>query len=230
MLELRQLGYHQDDFHFTADTAITAGFTALIGPSGAGKSTLLNMIAGFLAPATGRILWDGRDITDLAPAKRPVSILFQDNNLFPHLTVTANLALALTTRRPDRSQLNQIEDALTQVGLQGMGNRKPAALSGGQQGRAALARVLLQDRPLMLLDEPFSALGPALRTEMLDLVARLAADRGIQVLMVSHAPEDARRVAQEVALVSQGALHPPQPTGPFFASPTAQLTAYLGDS
>ncbi|WP_417524316.1 ATP-binding cassette domain-containing protein [Marinovum sp.] len=230
MLELRRLGYHQDDFHLTADTTITAGFTALIGPSGAGKSTLLNMIAGFLAPTTGRILWDGADITDLAPAKRPVSILFQDNNLFPHLTVTENLALALTTRRPDKARLAQIDAALAQVGLQDMGPRKPAALSGGQQGRAALARVLLQDRPLMLLDEPFSALGPALRTEMLDLVARLASERGIKALMVSHAPEDARRVADEVALVSQGTLHQPQPTAPFFASPTAQLTAYLGDS
>ncbi|WP_283644177.1 ATP-binding cassette domain-containing protein [Marinovum algicola] len=229
MLELRRIAYHQEDFHLTADTRISAGFTALIGPSGAGKSTLLNMIAGFLAPTSGQVLWDGQEISGLPPAKRPVSILFQDNNLFPHLTVRANLALAMTTRCPDADQLARIEAALAQVGLGGMGGRRPAALSGGQQGRAALARVLLQDRPLMLLDEPFSALGPALRSEMLDLVARLAAEQGIRVLMVSHAPEDARRVADEVALVSQGALHPPQPTQGFFATPSKQLQAYLGD-
>ncbi|WP_323767800.1 ATP-binding cassette domain-containing protein [Marinovum sp.] len=230
MLELRQLAYTQGDFHLTADTTISAGFTALIGPSGAGKSTVLNMIAGFLAPTSGQVLWDGQDITALPPARRPVSILFQDNNLFPHLTVAANLALALTIRRPDAAQRRRVDAALAEVGLEGLGPRKPAALSGGQQGRAALARVLLQDRPLMLLDEPFSALGPALRTEMLDLVARLAAEQGIQVLMVSHAPEDARRVAGEVALVSHHQLHPPEPTDTLFATPSAHLKAYLGDA
>ena len=81
MLELRRIAYHQEDFHLTADTRISAGFTALIGPSGAGKSTLLNMIAGFLAPSAGRVVWDGRDLTPIAPAGRPISILFQDNNL-----------------------------------------------------------------------------------------------------------------------------------------------------
>lgn len=230
MLELRRLAYTQGAFHLTADTRITAGFTALIGPSGAGKSTVLNMIAGFLTPTAGQVLWDGQDITGLPPARRPVSILFQDNNLFPHLSINANLALALTTRRPDAAQSRRIAAALSQVGLEGLGDRKPAGLSGGQQGRAALARVLLQDRPLMLLDEPFSALGPALRTEMLDLVTRLATAQGIQVLMVSHAPEDARRVADAVALVSHGALHPPQPTAEVFANPSAHLKAYLGDS
>ena len=104
MLELRRIAYHQEDFHLTADTRISAGFTALIGPSGAGKSTLLNMIAGFLAPTSGQVLWDGQEISGLPPAKRPVSILFQDNNLFPHLTVRANLALAMTTRCPDGAQ------------------------------------------------------------------------------------------------------------------------------
>lgn len=228
MLELQGVEVVQDDFRLTADCAFGAGFTALIGPSGAGKSTILNMIAGFCAPQRGRILWDGRDIGGLAPARRPVSILFQDNNLFPHLTVAANLALALTTRRPTADHLARVAQALEQVGLHGMEARKPAGLSGGQQGRAALARVLLQDRPLMLLDEPFSALGPALRAEMLDLVARLAGERGIAVIMVSHAPEDARRVADQTTLVVDGALHPPRDTGPLFADPPPDLRAYLG--
>lgn len=228
MLELQDIEIVQDDFRLTADCTFSKGFTALIGPSGAGKSTILNMVAGFLAPTRGRILWDGRDIGGLAPAKRPVSILFQDNNLFPHLTIAANLALALTTRRPSEEQLVRVAQALEQVGLRGMEARKPAELSGGQQGRAALARVLLQDRPLMLLDEPFSALGPALRGEMLELVARLAREQGITVIMVSHAPEDAKRVADQTALVSDGALHPPRDTGPLFADPPPDLRAYLG--
>ncbi len=228
MLELRRITLRQDGFTLAADTRISAGFTALIGPSGAGKSTLLNLIAGFLAPSRGAVLWDGRDLTGLPPASRPVSILFQDNNLFPHLDLTANLALALTRGRPDSAQRARIAAALDQVGLAGLGGRRPAALSGGQQGRAALARVLLQDRPLMLLDEPFSALGPALRREMLDLTARLAAEQGIRVLMVSHAPEDARRSADQVALLSQGQLHPPRDTAAFFADPSPELRAYLG--
>lgn len=228
MLELQGVEIVQDDFRLTADCRFGDGFTALIGPSGAGKSTVLNTIAGFFAPRRGRILWDGRDIGGLAPAKRPVSILFQDNNLFPHLTIAANLALALTTCRPSAAHLARIAHALDQVGLRGMEARKPAELSGGQQGRAALARVLLQDRPLMLLDEPFSALGPALRAEMLDLVARLAREQGIAVIMVSHAPEDARRVADQTALVFEGVLHPPRDTGPLFANPPPDLRAYLG--
>ncbi|MGY3438953.1 MULTISPECIES: thiamine ABC transporter ATP-binding protein [unclassified Marinovum] len=228
MLELSTVTLEQAGFHLQADATFEGQFTALIGPSGAGKSTVLNMIAGFLPPSTGEILWGGAALTALPPAKRPVSILFQDNNLFPHLTITANLALALTTRRPSKDQVAKIETALEHVGLTGMGGRKPAELSGGQQGRAALARVLLQDRPLMLLDEPFSALGPALRAEMLDLVARLAGAAGIKVIMVSHAPEDARRVADQTAWVGDGHLHPPQPTATLFAAPPENLAAYLG--
>lgn len=228
MLELKALTIRQDDFTLRADASFGAGVTALIGPSGGGKSTLLNTVAGFITPSEGRVLWNGRDITDLAPAKRPVSILFQDNNLFPHLTITANLALALTMKRPTEQQRSVIDRALRDVGLDGMGPRKPAELSGGQQGRAALARVLLQDRPLMLLDEPFAALGPALRAEMLALVAQLAGQEGISVIMVSHAPEDAQRVAEETAIVAEGRVTAPAPTGSLFADPPEVLRDYLG--
>lgn len=228
MLELRDITLHLEGYHLAANAEFKGRFTALIGPSGAGKSTILNMIAGFLPPSSGQILWDNRPLDGLAPAKRPVSILFQDNNLFPHLTIAANLALALTTKRPTPAQTERINAALAQVGLADKGTRKPATLSGGQQSRAALARVLLQDRPLMMLDEPFSALGPALRAEMLDLVAQLAADAGIAVLMVSHAPEDAKRVADQVALVADGQLFPPQSTDRLFADPPPELRAYLG--
>ncbi|MDA7427832.1 ATP-binding cassette domain-containing protein [Primorskyibacter aestuariivivens] len=228
MLELKGLTIRQDDFSLQADAQFGAGFTTLIGPSGGGKSTLLDTIAGFITPSAGQVFWNGENITGLAPAKRPVSILFQDNNLFPHLTITANLALALTMKRPTEQQRSVIDRALREVGLDGMGNRKPAELSGGQQGRAALARVLLQDRPLMLLDEPFAALGPALRAEMLALVARLAGQKGIAVIMVSHAPEDALRVAEETSVVADGRVTVPQPTASLFDDPPDSLRAYLG--
>lgn len=228
MLELQGIAIRQGEFALQVDAGFAAPFTALIGPSGGGKSTVLNLIAGFVAPEAGRVLWNGQDITDLPPAKRPVSILFQDNNLFPHLTIAANLALALTTKRPTERERALIDQALSEVGLANMGDRKPAELSGGQQGRAALARVLLQDRPLMLLDEPFAALGPALRAEMLDLVARLASAKGIAVVMVSHAPEDAQRVAGETAIVANDKVTDPMVTRVLFDDPPEVLRDYLG--
>ncbi|MCB2067455.1 MAG: ATP-binding cassette domain-containing protein [Erythrobacter sp.] len=229
MLTLEALRIVQGDFSLRADWTLPAGITAVIGPSGAGKSTLLAAIAGFLAPASGRILWDGRDLGPVAPGQRPVAMLFQDHNLFPHLTAAQNVALALTHRaRLTAEQTAQVTRALERTGLAGLGGRKPAHLSGGQQSRVALARVLLQDRPLMLLDEPFSALGPALKAEMLDLVAELARETGAQVLMISHDPADARRIAAHSVLVAEGVAHPPQATGALLDAPPPALRAYLG--
>ncbi len=220
----------QGDFRLTADFTIRTGErVAVIGPSGAGKSTLLSVIAGFFAQSAGRILWDGRDIGPLPPGARPLSILFQDQNLFPHLTAGQNVALGL---RPDLRLSGEdqarVSAALARVGLAGMEDRRPGTLSGGQQGRVALARVLLRARPLMLLDEPFSALGPALKVEMLDLVAEIAADTGATVLMVSHDPEDALRVAGQTVLVADGIAHAPRPTAALLADPPPALAAYLG--
>ena len=121
-----------------------------------------------------------------------------------------------------------VEAALTRVGLAGLGGRKPAALSGGQRARVALARLMVQRRDILALDEPFAALGPALKAEMLALVAELARESGATVLMVSHAPEDARSVADEVIFVSDGRAEPPVKTANLFANPPAALRAYLG--
>ncbi|MFP4304209.1 MAG: ATP-binding cassette domain-containing protein [Rhodosalinus sp.] len=230
MLTLEKLVLERDGFRLTADWSLPNGsIAAVIGPSGGGKSTLLDAVAGFLAPASGRVLWEGRDLTDLSPGARPVAMLFQDNNLFPHLTAAQNVALALTPkRRLTTEQTRAVEDALARVGLPGLGLRRPAQLSGGQQGRVALARVLLQRKPLFLLDEPFAALGPAQRAEMLDLVAALAREQGASVLMVSHAPEDARRIADSVVLVVEGRAEAPAETARLFADPPPALRAYLG--
>ncbi|WP_420343064.1 ATP-binding cassette domain-containing protein [Paenirhodobacter sp.] len=230
MLALTDLTLAQGGFRLHADLRVATGArVALIGPSGAGKTTLLSAIAGFLAPARGRILWNGADITALPPGARPLSILFQDQNLFPHLTVAQNLGLglspALRLSAADRARIGAV---LARVGLEGLEARRPAALSGGQQSRVALARALLRARPLLLLDEPFAALGPALKAEMLDLVAEIARDQGTTVLMVSHDPQDARRLCPETIVVAGGEAAPPRPTGPLLDAPPPALRAYLG--
>ena len=229
-LTLDALVLSQPPFRLTADWSLPPGSrVALIGPSGAGKSTLLSAISGFFAPISGRILWQGQDITPLPPAQRPVSILFQDQNLFPHLTLAQNLGLGLNPRlRLTAADRARITETLARVGLAGMEGRKPGQLSGGQQGRAALARALLRARPILLLDEPFAALGPALKAEMLDLVAETATETGALTLLVTHDPEDAIRFADQTVLVADGIAAAPAPTAALFANPPAALRAYLG--
>ena len=230
MLELDKVVLRSGTFELSADLRVDGGaIVAVIGPSGAGKSTLLNAIAGFQPVAEGQVKWQGSDITRAAPSNRPVAMLFQDNNLFPHLTLAQNVGFGLRpTLRLFSSDKTQVEHALQRVGLQGLGARKPADISGGQQSRAALARVLLQKKPLILLDEPFAALGPAMRNEMLDLVAELAKESGATVLMVSHAPSDARQIADQIILVADNIAHPPLATGALLDNPPAALRAYLG--
>jgi thiamine transport system ATP-binding protein len=230
MLQLDHLVLAEPGFRLEADLTLPkSARCAVLGPSGAGKSTLLNAIAGFVAPQAGRVLWEGVDITDLPPGQRPVTILFQDQNLFPHLTVERNLALGLSRDgRMDGAARARIADALARTGLEGLGGRKPGQLSGGQQGRAALARALLRARPLLLLDEPFAALGPALKAEMLALVREVADETGATVLMVTHAPQDAQRFADVTMLVAEGRVDPPVVTAALFADPPPALAAYLG--
>jgi thiamine transport system ATP-binding protein len=232
MLALEGVVVAQEDWRLTADVSIEAGTsTAIFGPSGAGKSTLLDVIAGFIEPAAGRVLWEGRDLTPLPPAARPVTLLFQDHNLFAHLTVAQNVGLGLRPDlRLDPGERARVAAALSETELAGKEGRRPGELSGGERSRVALARALLRNRPLLLLDEPFAALGPALRAEMLDLVARIRAEQGATLLMVSHAPEDARRIAGQVVMVDDGRVSAPVETGALFADPPPALRAYLGVS
>ncbi|MGK7752889.1 MULTISPECIES: thiamine ABC transporter ATP-binding protein [unclassified Roseovarius] len=230
MLKLDAAHIRNGSFTLAADLTISGGATvAVIGPSGAGKSTLIEGIAGFLPVAQGRISWDGTDITDQPPGARPVAMLFQEDNLFPHLTLAQNVGLGLSPNlRLSAHDKTRVTEALDRVGLAGMATRKPGALSGGQRSRAALARVMLQDKPLLLLDEPFAALGPALRMEMLDLVAEIARETGATLLMISHAPEDARRITAQAVLVAEGTAHAPRPTGELLDNPPPVLRDYLG--
>ncbi len=230
VLRLEGLEIVQGDWQLRADLALEPGSaTALIGPSGAGKSTLLAAIAGFVEPARGRIVWNGRDLAPIGPADRPVTLVFQNHNLFAQLSVERNVGLGLRPDlRLDRNDWNRVAAALANVGLDGFGPRAPAALSGGERSRVALARALLRDRPILLLDEPFAALGPALRAEMLDLVARIRSESGATLLMVTHLPEDARRIAPATIVVEGGRAHPPGPTATLLDDPPPALAAYLG--
>ncbi len=230
MLTLERLILRQGRFQLDADWAVGLGERiALIGPSGAGKSTLLSVIAGFLAPCAGRVLWQGQDQAGVAPGARPVTTLFQDQNLFPHLTLAQNLGLGLSPDlRLSSSQWRAVDAALERVGLAGLGPRKPGALSGGQAGRAALARALLRARPILLLDEPFAALGPALRAEMLALVSEVATETGALVILVSHDPRDVQGFAQRTVVVADGVANAPVETARLFGDPPQALKDYLG--
>ena len=227
MLELRDIRLTQGDFTLTADFTLPAGRrAAVIGPSGGGKSTLLSVIAGFETPDYGRVLWQGADLAGMSPGSRPVAVLFQDGNLFPHLDLRTNVALGIApVARPGAEALARADAALARVGLEGLGGRYPGEVSGGQQGRAALARLTLTARPIVLMDEAFSALGPALRAEMLDLVAKLLPEATI--LMVTHDPQDAKRFSTDTIFVENGSVVPPRPTAQLFAAPDESLARYL---
>ncbi|MEJ6121332.1 thiamine ABC transporter ATP-binding protein [Vibrio sp. 2-Bac 85] len=206
MIKFTDVNYHykQQSFHF--DLEVEAGsVVAILGPSGAGKSTLLNLLAGFIAPVQGDIKINACSILKQAPHQRPLSILFQDNNLFTHLSAYENIALGLhpglKLNAEQKLRLNTISE---QVGVQNLLDRLPAQLSGGQQQRIALARCFVQDKPILLLDEPFSALDPILRVAMLERVKSLAKSENVTVLMVTHHVEDALAVASDFIFVDHG--------------------------
>jgi len=180
---------------------------AVLGPSGAGKSTLLSLVAGFLTPASGIIMIENSEHTHTPPARRPVSMLFQENNLFTHLTVRQNIGLGLNPGlKLSGAQVSKLETIATTMGLETLLNRLPGELSGGQRQRVALARCLVREQPVLLLDEPFSALDPALRQEMLTLVEEVCRRQQLTLLMVSHSVEDAARIASRSIVVADGRI------------------------
>ena len=211
--EMLKLNFSLKESYLTISTNISLEpdkIYAVVGPSGAGKSTFLKLISGFAAISSGTIIWNGQEISNLPPAKRSVSILFQDNNLFPHLSVWRNLALAVTHwPKISRDNEEKLKAVMSEVGILGLENRKPSELSGGQQSRVALARVLLQKNKILLLDEPFSALGPSLKDQMLELIKKIAKNKKLLVLMVTHEPADAKKVASQTLVVKDKKVHPP---------------------
>lgn len=229
--EMLKLNFSLKESYLTISTNISLEpdkIYAVVGPSGAGKSTFLNLISGFASISRGTIIWNGQEISNLPPAKRSVSILFQDNNLFPHLSVWRNLALAVTHwPKISRDNEEKLKAVMSEVGILGLENRKPSQLSGGQQSRVALARVLLQKNKILLLDEPFSALGPSLKDQMLELIKKIAKNKKLLVLMVTHEPADAKKVASQTLVVKDKKVHPPLSTEKALDPVNGPLADYL---
>lgn len=229
--EMLKLNFSLKESYLTISTNISLEpdkIYAVVGPSGAGKSTFLNLISGFASISSGSIIWNGQEISNLPPAKRSVSILFQDNNLFPHLSVWRNLALAVTHwPKISRDNEEKLKAVMSEVGILGLENRKPSQLSGGQQSRVALARVLLQKNKILLLDEPFSALGPSLKDQMLELIKKIAKNKKLLVLMVTHEPADAKKVASQTLVVKDKKVHPPLSTEKALDPINGPLADYL---
>ena len=182
---------------------------AIIGESGAGKSTLLNLIAGFETPASGQILLNDCDHTQTQPAERPVSMLFQDNNLFPHLTVAQNIGLALAPSLSlNATQQQQVREIAEKMGIEPLLSRRADQLSGGQKQRVALARTLLRDKPILLLDEPFSALDPIRRHELQQFILAICVERNLTLLMVTHQLEETKNLFTRVVEIREGQVFP----------------------
>ena len=208
MIRLDNVFLADDALPMTFDLQVVEGERiAIVGPSGAGKSTLLNLIAGFVLPTRGEIWLNGENHTQSAPYERPVSMLFQENNLFPHLTVQQNLALGLKTSLKltalEQDQIEQVADA---VGLTSFLSRLPNSLSGGQKQRVALARCLLRDKPTLLLDEPFSALDPELRMDMLNLIDELCHSKNLTLLLVTHQPSELTGKVDRMLRIENGRI------------------------
>ena len=208
MIRLDNVFLADDALPMTFDLQVAAGERiAIIGPSGAGKSTLFNLIAGFVLPTQGNIWLNGENHTRSAPYERPVSMLFQENNLFPHLTVQQNLALGLkTSLKLTALEQDQIERVADAVGLTSFLSRLPNSLSGGQKQRVALARCLLRDKPILLLDEPFSALDPELRLEMLNLIDELCHSKNLTLLLITHQPSELTGKVNRMLRIENGRI------------------------
>ena len=182
-------------------------FFAFLGPSGSGKTTLLRLIAGFGRPSSGTILIDGRDITGLPPWSRNVGMVFQNYALWPHMTVAKNVAFGLERRRMPRKEIDErVHAVLELVGLAAFAGRRPSQLSGGQQQRVALARTLVIEPQVLLLDEPLSNLDAKLRVEMRSELKILQSKLGITTIYVTHDQEEANAVADRLAVLERGRI------------------------
>ena len=230
MLKLNRALYRDKDFQLSASFEAKSGeVTAMLGPSGAGKTTLLSLISGFASLVSGQISVGGTEISQLSAADRPVSMVFQDNNVFPHLTLAENVALGIAPRlKLNMAQQAEVEAALLRVGLQALAQRKPGQVSGGERQRVGLARILVRRRPVLLLDEPFAALDPGLRRNMLSLVADITRERDLVTLLVSHQPLEVAEKAQSAIFIYDGLARACVPMQDFLGDKDPAIVAYLG--
>jgi sulfate transport system ATP-binding protein len=210
MITVENVDKHYNDFHALKgiDLEIASGsLTALLGPSGSGKSTLLRVIAGLEVPSGGRVVLDGRDVTDLAPQQRGIGFVFQHYAAFKHMTVRENVAFGLKIRKRPKAEVQaKTDELLGVVGLDGYQRRYPSQLSGGQRQRMALARALAIEPAVLLLDEPFGALDAKVRAELRTWLRRLHDEVHVTTVLVTHDQEEALDVADTIAVMDAGRI------------------------
>ena len=207
-------------------------FFTLLGPSGSGKTTTLRLIAGFERPTRGHIEIDGEDVTGLPPYDRDINTIFQDYALFPHMTVTENLAYGLKAKRVPRQEIpERVKEALRTVRLEGYAARNPAQLSGGQRQRVALARAIVNRPRVLLLDEPLGALDLKLRQEMQHELKRIQHEINITFLYVTHDQEEALTMSDRIAVFNEGRVEQTGAPVVLYEEPATEFVAnFLGTS
>ncbi|NGM44080.1 ABC transporter ATP-binding protein [Rhodobacter sp. SGA-6-6] len=207
-------------------------FMTFLGPSGSGKSTTLFILAGFQDPTAGDILLEGKSLLSTPSQHRNIGMVFQRYTLFPHLTVAENIAFPLKVRRWPKARIEaKVAEMLRLVRLEGFETRKPATMSGGQQQRVALARALAYDPPVLLMDEPLSALDKRLREEIQVEIRRIHQQTGVTILYVTHDQEEALRMSDRIAVFSKGVIDQVGTGEELYANPATRFVAgFIGDS
>jgi thiamine transport system ATP-binding protein len=202
LLNIKNLQYQYKNANdvYTYDVEVQPSqIVAILGQSGSGKSTLLDIVAGFIEPSSGSVKLERKELLGLSVEKRPITILFQNHNLFEHLTVQKNILLGVSKVLEDSiEEVEKVQAILKEVGLEKFEHTIASQLSGGQQQRVALARVLIRREPILLLDEPFTGLDEETRIEMLDLVKQITVEHKLHTIMITHEVEDCERIANHI--------------------------------
>jgi len=228
VLKLNQLAhrYKEDWIYQNLSLEVHQGeWIALLGASGCGKTTLLRSIAGLISPSRGAIFLDGKEITDLPPAKREIGLVFQDYALFPHMTVAANIAFGLP--KSERNSGEKVKKALEEMHLGHVADRYPHTLSGGQQQRIALLRALAPNPRVMLLDEPFSGLDQHLRQRVRQETLSMLSNSGAATLIVTHDPEEAMYLADRIVVLNNNAVVQDAVPSELYSNPADPFIARL---
>jgi ABC-type Fe3+/spermidine/putrescine transport system ATPase subunit len=208
-----------------------AELVTLLGPSGCGKTTILRTVGGFLTADEGKVILSGKDITNLPPEKRPTAMVFQNYNLWPHMTVFENLAFGLKLRKiPHKTIEKDVAESLALFSLEGNEKKYPSQLSGGQQQRVATARALILKPEILLMDEPFSALDAKIRVQMREELKRIQMELKITVLFVTHDQEEAMSISDRIVVMSRGKFEQTDTPAQVYDHPTNRFVAeFMGD-